>query len=137
MPPTDPDLPADLTDLLDATLADGGLPGVLADWIDERSEFWAPLARALRISRPAPVTDRGFRLGFRYRPAGPGVFFWVASVNHMSKWSGAPADGDVLIGAYRVVPGRQAKWTRVVPKAEVTPEFRAELWGIFLQPDHA
>lgn len=133
---TDPTLlHADLAYLLDDTFGPHGLPGVLADWIDERSAYWAPLAALLRVSQPAPDTRRGFNIGFRYRHVCPGVVFWVASVNHNSKWFGAPPDGDVLLGAYRALPGREAMWGRVVPKDEINETMRAELWGLFLSPD--
>ena len=85
-------LPDDLADLLDRTLGPRGVPGVLADWMDERSEFWKPLTDALRVARRPRKKPGGFHIGFRYRPAGPGVVFWAASVNHMSKWFGAPPE---------------------------------------------
>ncbi len=134
MTPEPASLPADLADLLNATLAPDGLPGILADWLEERSIYWQPLATALRVSQPLPDTDHGFWIGFRYCPVTPDVFLWIVSTNHFSKWSGAPADGDVVIGAYRRTRGREARWTRIVPRAEVPDSLRKQLWDRFLSP---
>ncbi|MBX9626226.1 MAG: hypothetical protein K2X82_20675 [Gemmataceae bacterium] len=132
----DPDpLPAGLADLLDNGFGPAGMRGVVADFLDEHDAFWAPFSTLLRASRLRADAGRGFDSGFRYRAAGPGVVFFVESVNHTSKWFGAPPDGDVLLGAYRTVPGREGVWSRVVPKAEVSDAARADLWALFPAPD--
>lgn len=125
-------LPSSVADLLDASLGKNDLPGILADWLEERSTYWLPLALALRMCEP-PVASHGFWIDFRYRPVTPEVFFWIVSTNHTSKWHGAPADGDVVIGAYRRTPEREGRWARLIPRSKVSAELRSQLWGLFLE----
>ena len=124
-------LPAELGELLVGTVGPGGLPGVLADWIDERSESWRPLSAALRAATPVtgdPPPDSYF---------GPPRFLVLAEgvvatlTGPARRYYNGPEPKDVpRLGLYRTAPGRGAAY-RLDVGAELPEASRAELRALF------
>jgi hypothetical protein len=130
---TDPArLPEGVSALLDLTLAEGGEPGVLADWLDENAvhNYWEGFAGALRLSGvPWPTTD--LRFGeFRYQLVCPGVMLWMAD-GAVYEWS-RPRQASVLVlGAYRGPPDAPGMWRRFVKPDDLPKAVRRRLEDAF------
>ena len=108
------ELPADVADLLAGTLGPGGLPGVLADWIDEHSAAWGPLTAALRAAEPFTPPGRAHYDAPRYLALAPGVVAWLTDLA-VSPGPGQPVVRTPVLGFHRTAPGREAAWRLAVP----------------------
>ena len=124
-------LPAELAELLAGTLGPGGLPGVLADWIDEHSESWRPLSAALRAATPVtgdPPAESYFAPP-RFLVLAEGV---VATLTDPAqRYFNGPEPKDVpRLGLYRTAPGRELAY-RLDMGADLPEAGRAELRALF------
>ena len=122
-------LPDGVADLLDHTLGADGNPGVLADWLDDHSDYWSGFAAALRQST-APGGREGPVPGFRYRVVCSGVMFWACE-GELHTQRGRPGAEVVLLGAYRAVPFVPGVWRRVVLADTLPKAVRRRLWEAF------
>lgn len=111
-------LNADVADLLTGTLGAGGLPGVLADWIEERSEQWGPLTLALRAATPLDDTAKARDSHYtppRYLVLAEGVVAWLTeSQASYSRGELQPAEF-ARLGFHRTTPGREAAYRLDLP----------------------
>lgn len=110
-----PRLSGELADLLAGTVGPDGLPGVLADWFDERCEHWAPLAAALREATPAPAEAESRFYLERYLVAADGVVAWLASYRVWPDSGDAPPAEFARLGFHRTTPGREAAYRLDLP----------------------
>lgn len=131
-------LPPDLSSLLEMTLRPGGLPGVLADWVDERSGEFARFTQCLRHGRRLdeddPASGFGFRQ-FRFRVASENVLFWSANGSSSHLQNPPPQLPLIGIGLFGE-GGLQQKWEFVLDR-ELVSEFGdvAAAWLDFPDPD--
>jgi|GEM_PF-7105517 len=127
--PTNPaQLPESVAELLDRTLGEGGEPGVLADWLDEHSNYWEGFAAALRQST-APDKLPPFRT-FEYQVVCPGIMFWRCEG---SIWAakGQPKTSVMLLGVYRAAPFAPGMWRRVVSPEQLPKSVLRRLGDAF------
>ena len=112
-------LPADVSDLLAGTVGPGGLPGVLADWIEERSEQWTPLCEALRAALPLPDAPQTISRGYsqpRFLVLAESVIAWLTMSGpgiYSPSTSGIPTVP--RLGFHRVTPGHESAFRLELP----------------------
>ena len=121
-------LPDEVADLLDRTLGDGGEPGILADWLDDHSTYWAPFAAALRLSAPMAEAKHHYA-EFRFQPVTSGVMFWLSFTRYYIRGKTPPTE--ILLGVYRTGPGEPGAWRRTVINDNLPKEVRQRLWEAF------
>lgn len=76
--PPPPVLPEEIVGMLDSTLRVGGIPGVLADWIEDHSPRFPRFAAALRNCRSPRRYTFNHSVNFRCEFVTPDVMFWAA-----------------------------------------------------------
>lgn len=131
-------LPDDVAALFERTLRPSGIPGVLADWIDERTGTLARFTQTLRHGRRLYDDDRAsgvtFRQ-FRYGLVTRNVAFWAANGTNRAMDDSPPQLPLIGIGLFGE-HGLQKKWEFVLDR-EFVDDFGdvAAVWRDFPDPD--
>lgn len=127
-------VPAEVAELLAGTVGPDGLPGVLADWLDERSADWSPLAAALRAADPGDEAEPGQWVGApRHLVLAGDVVAWLVELRVPADFN-QPGHSWLRLGFHRTTPGREAAY-RLAIRSQCDAAQRAELRRLFGMAD--